>query len=55
MSYILDKEDEETVVEDSFEAFQDMYKPLIENDSTFKNMMEIKDGKFHIDSNCRLT
>ena len=55
MSYILDKEDEETVVEDSFEAFQDMYKPLIENDSTFKNIMEIKDGKFHIDSNCRLT
>ena len=55
MSYILDKEDEETVVEDSFEAFQDMYKPLIENDSTFRNMMEIKDGKFYIDSNCRLT
>ena len=25
VSYLLDKEDEETVVEDSFEAFQEMY------------------------------
>ena len=29
MSYLLDKEDEETVVEDSFEGFQQMYQPII--------------------------
>lgn len=56
MSYLLDKEDEETVVEDSFEAFQEMYKPLIENDSSLRNIMEInQDGKFLIDNHCPIT
>ena len=55
VSYLLDKEDEETVVEDSFEGFQQMYKPLIENNSNFKDMMEIRDGKFFIDNECKAT
>jgi len=32
-----------------------MYKPLIENNSNFKDMMEIRDGKFFIDNECKAT
>ena len=39
LSYLLDKEDEETVVKDSFEGFQEMYRPLIENHASFKDIM----------------
>ncbi len=49
ISHLLDKEDEEMVVEDSFDAFQKMYKPII--DTNFKDIMQITDGKFYIDSN----
>ena len=52
---MLDKEDEETVVEDSFEAFQEMYRPIIEDNQTFKDIMQIKDGKFYIDNESKVT
>ncbi len=48
ISYLLDKEDEEMVVEDSFDAFQKMYKPIL--DENFKDIMQLRDGKFYIDS-----
>ena len=49
VSFFLDKEDENTVVDDSFKAFQDLYRPIIE--SEFNDVMEIgSDGKFNIDS-----
>lgn len=46
---MLDKEDEEMVVEDSFDAFQKMYKPIL--NENFKDIMQLRDGKFYIDSN----
>ena len=49
ISHLLDKEDEEMVVEDSFDAFQKMYKPIL--DENFKDIMQLRDGKFYIDSN----
>ena len=53
MSYLLDKEDEETVVDDSFEAFRAMYEPVMHEN--FKDLMELKDGKFLIDSDDKAT
>ena len=44
---LLDKEDEETVVDDSFEAFKNMYAPIIKEN--FHDLMEVRDGKFYID------
>ena len=49
ISHLLDKEDEEMVVEDSFDAFQKMYKPIL--NENFKDIMQLRDGKFYIDSN----
>ena len=51
MSYLLDKEDEETVVDDSFEAFQAMYEPVMKEH--FNDLMELKDGKFLIDNDSK--
>ena len=49
----MDKEDESTVVADSFEGFQAMYLPLIEEH--FKDVMEVRDGNFYIDREDRAT
>ena len=38
------------VVEDSFEAFQKMYADVIQETQCFKDLIQIKDGKFYIDS-----
>ena len=46
-SFFLDKEDEEMVVEDSFDGFKQMYQPILTE--RFQDVMEIKDGKFLID------
>ena len=46
-SFLLDKEDEEMVVEDSFDGFKQMYQPILKEN--FQDVMEIKDGKFLID------
>ena len=46
-SFFLDKEDEEMVVEDSFDGFKQMYQPILTD--RFQDVMEIKDGKFLID------
>ena len=46
-SFFLDKEDEEMVVEDSFDGFKQMYQPILTE--KFSDVMEIKDGKFLID------
>ena len=46
-SFFLDKEDEEMVVEDSFNGFRQMYEPILTE--KFSNVMEIKDRKFLID------
>lgn len=53
VSYLLDKEDEEMVVDDSFEGFQSMYQPLAQDH--FKDVFEIRDGKFFIDSENKAT
>ena len=53
VSYLLDKEDEETVVDDSFEAFQAMYQPVLQEN--FKDLMELRDGKFLIDIDDKAT
>ena len=50
---LLDKEDEETVVDDSFDAFQAMYEPVILDQ--FGDVMEIRDGKFFIDNENKAT
>ena len=39
ISVLLDKEDEDTVVDDSFEEFQDMYKPIMEKH--FGDVMQV--------------
>ena len=39
---LLDKEDEEMVVEDSFDEFKLMYEPIIKKH--FLDVMEIKNG-----------
>lgn len=44
---LLDKEDEHTVVKDNFAEFQRMYHPLVQ--SKFKEVMEVKDGRFECD------
>ena len=49
----MDKEDEEGVVEDDFEGFQQMYKPIIENQ--FKDVMELREGKLYLDHDDRAT
>ena len=43
---MIDREDEESVVEDNFENFQKLYLPIVEEQ--FKDVMEIKDGKLLI-------
>ena len=44
----LDREDEELLVQQNFEEFQRMYKPIIEEN--FKDLIHIDDdGKFHMD------
>ena len=43
---MLDKEDEEGVVEDNFERFQQMYHPIWKEH--FKNCFDLKDGTFRI-------
>lgn len=50
---LLDKEDEETVVDDSIDAFQAMYEPVILDQ--FGDVMEIRDGKFFIDNENKAT
>ena len=45
---LLDKEDEDTVVDDSFEEFQEMYKPIMEKH--FSDVMQVQEGKFLIDN-----
>ena len=45
--HLLDKEDEEGVVEDNFEKFQKMYHPVWKEH--FSNCFELKDGKLIID------
>ena len=45
---LLDKEDEEGVVEDNFEKFKVMYHPIWQ--SKFKDVIDISDGKVIIDS-----
>lgn len=45
---LLDREDEELIVQESFEKFKSLYRPII--DSHFKDAFEItSDGKFIID------
>ena len=39
---LLDKEDEEGVVEDNFEQFQKLYHPIWQN--KFKEVIDIRDG-----------
>ena len=51
ISLLLDKEDEEMVVEDSFDEFKLMYEPIIKKH--FLDVMEIRDGKFYIDNDQR--
>lgn len=46
---LLDKEDEEGVVEDNFENFQKMYQPVWKDH--FTNCFDLKDGKFAMDRN----
>ena len=46
---MLDKEDEEDVVDDNFENFRLLYDQII--NEKFKEQMEIRDGKFYIDEN----
>lgn len=41
------------VVEDSFEAFQKIYQPIAQE--KFKDVLEIRDGKFLIDSKDKAT
>lgn len=53
VSVMMDREDEETVVDDSFDAFREMYAPIIKKH--FSDVMEIRDGKFYIDSDDRRT
>ena len=49
MSYLVDKEDEEAVVNESFTEFKQMYQPLIKE--RFGSVMEISsDGTFYIDT-----
>jgi hypothetical protein len=43
---MLDKEDEEGVVEDNFERFQQMYHPIWKEN--FKDYFDLKDGTFRI-------
>lgn len=43
------------MVQDSFEGFQEMYKPLIAEDPAFRDLMEIKDGQFLINNECSAT
>ena len=50
ISLLLDIEDEVMVVEDSFEAFQKMYADVLQETQCFKDLIQIKDGKFYIDS-----
>ena len=49
VSYLMDREDEQTVVDDSFDAFRAMYAPVIREH--FNDIMEIRGGKFYIDNN----
>ena len=49
----MDKEDEETVVDDSFDQFKAMYEPVIRNQ--FGDVMEIRNGKFYIDNESKHT
>lgn len=49
MFRMLDKEDEEDVVDDNFENFRLLYDQII--NEKFKEQMEIRDGKFYIDEN----
>ena len=44
---MLDKEDEEDVVDDNFENFRLLYDQIV--NEKFKEHMEIRDGKFYID------
>ena len=53
VSLLLDKEDEETVVDDSFDQFKAMYEPVIRNQ--FGDVMEIRNGKFYIDNESKHT
>ena len=46
---LLDKEDEEGVVEDNFQNFQKMYQPVWKDH--FTNCFDLKDGKFVMDRN----
>lgn len=46
---LLDKEDEEHVVEDNFERFQKMYHPVWKEH--FTSCFDLKDGKFSINRN----
>ncbi|CDW91227.1 UNKNOWN [Stylonychia lemnae] len=43
---ILDKEEEEEVVQENYDRFQRMYHPIWQD--TFKDVFEIKDNKFYI-------
>jgi len=49
----MDREDEETVVDDSFDSFREMYEPII--NQKYRDLMEIRDGKFYIDSHDKAT
>ena len=54
MSYLVDKEDEEAVVNESFTEFKQMYQPLIKE--RFGSVMEISsDGTFYIDTKSQST
>ena len=44
---LLDKEDEEGVVEDNFAKFQQMYHPIWQ--SKFKDVVDLSNGVFKID------
>lgn len=46
---LLDKEDEEGVVEDNYQNFQKMYQPVWKDN--FANYFDLSDGKFTIDRN----
>ena len=51
MLQLLDKEDEYGVVEDNFVRFQELYHPVWQE--SFKDVMELQDGKFVMDPNDR--
>ena len=47
--HILDREDEEQIVDDNFDQFKLLYEPILEE--KFRDVMEIREGNFYIDHN----